>query len=340
MSGFGESCELCPGTLIAVAQQLWRPLRWWQRGKFMLQLKRIFCPVDLSPESAQALRYAVALARSYAAELFVCHCLEAQAEPEVAQVAIMQATMRNEVAEHVCLACPDAIAWEPLIVEGDPASEIVRAAAEVRADLIVMRSRRRPHAAALLGSIAEAVCRTAPCPVLVTHPNEREWAGLTSNGISIERILLAHDFSSDAEVASAYAISLAQEYQAELHTLHVLAPPGVDNEVDRAAGLLRRSVPDGVELWSNVKHTIRTGKPYREILLYAEEEEMDLICMGTRGAGFGMRALFGSNVDRVLRQAPCPVLIARPLKPAFVTAHAEEKQVAANLQLQMHPLGV
>jgi hypothetical protein len=42
--------------------------------------------------------------------------------------------------------------------------------------------------------------------------------------------------------------------------------------------------------------------------------------MGTRGAGFGMRALFGSNVDRVLRQAPCPVLIASPLRPAFTPA--------------------
>jgi len=41
-----------------------------------------------------------------------------------------------------------------------------------------------------------------------------------------------------------------------------------------------------------------------------------LICLGAHGAGFGMRALFGSNVDRVLRQAPCPVLVARPLKHA------------------------
>jgi nucleotide-binding universal stress UspA family protein len=41
-----------------------------------------------------------------------------------------------------------------------------------------------------------------------------------------------------------------------------------------------------------------------------------LISVGAHGAGFGMRALFGSNVDRVLRQARCPVLVARPLRPA------------------------
>jgi Universal stress protein family len=61
-------------------------------------------------------------------------------------------------------------------------------------------------------------------------------------------------------------------------------------------------------------------------LLYAEEEKIDLICMGTHGAGFGMRALFGSNVDRVLRQAPCPVLIARPRKPAVAPALADEDE--------------
>ena len=52
-------------------------------------------------------------------------------------------------------------------------------------------------------------------------------------------------------------------------------------------------------------------------LSYAEENEIDLICMGVHGAGFAMRALFGSNTDRVLRQAPCLALIARSLKPAF-----------------------
>ncbi len=299
----------------------------------MLELKRIFCPVDISPESAQALRYAVALTRAYQAELTVCHCIESNAAPAFAQVAVMQATLRNELAEHVCLACPDAIDWQPLLVQGEAATQIARAAAEQRADLIVMRSRRRPHAAALLGSTAEAICRTAPCPVLITHPGEREWAGLTSNDVGLESILLAHDFSSDAEVALTFATSLAQQFQAELHTLHVLAPPGVDTEVERAAGLLHRAVTDDVQWWSRVKHNVRAGKPYREILLYAEEEKIDLICMGTHGAGFGMRALFGSNVDRVLRQAPCPVLIARPRKPAVVPALVEEDEARHGLWL-------
>ena len=41
---------------------------------------------------------------------------------------------------------------------------------------------------------------------------------------------------------------------------------------------------------------------------------MDLICLGARGSGWSLGKLFGSNVDRVLRQAPCPVLVARPIR--------------------------
>lgn len=71
-----------------------------------------------------------------------------------------------------------------------------------------------------------------------------------------------------------------------------------------------------------VKCAVRWGKPYREILSYATEQELDLVCMGAHGAEYGMSTLFGSNVDRVLRQAPCPVLVARPLKPATFVRQA------------------
>jgi nucleotide-binding universal stress UspA family protein len=64
-------------------------------------------------------------------------------------------------------------------------------------------------------------------------------------------------------------------------------------------------------------------------LSYAEKNDIDLISVGAHGAGFGMRALFGSNVDRVLRQASCPVLVARPLKPSLIAMKLQD--VAVNL---------
>jgi nucleotide-binding universal stress UspA family protein len=196
-------------------------------------------------------------------------------------------------------------------------------------DLIVMRSRRRPVAAALLGSTAEAVCRTAPCPVLVTHPHEVEWGGLLVDDVKINRVLVATDFSNDSELALRYGLSLAQEHQAELHLLHALPvvlspaltamPVGIESDFQRAARQLNFAVPTEAHLWCHVIQSVRAGQPYREILTYAEEHKIDLICLGVHGAGFTMRALFGSNADRVLRQAPCPVLIARPLKPSALT---------------------
>jgi nucleotide-binding universal stress UspA family protein len=51
-------------------------------------------------------------------------------------------------------------------------------------------------------------------------------------------------------------------------------------------------------------------------LTYAQNNEIDLIAMGAHGAGFGIHTLFGSNVDRVLRQARCPLLVAHQIQEA------------------------
>jgi len=290
-----------------------------------ITIKGIFCPTDMSPESDEALRYAIALARAYEAKLFICHCADSSLLADGARARAIQQRIEALVSNHTHLAPSPALEWESVLVAGEPAEVITREAAKRGVDLIVMRTRHRPYAAALLGSTAEAVCRTAHCPVLVTP--SREWAGFPTGEVSLDRLLVASDFSEDSELALAWGLSLAQEYQAELHLIHVL-PPGAgpemggddrresagDRRFEKAARLLQRAVPSEALLWCEVKQAVKEGKPYREVLAYAGEQQIDLICMGVRGAGFGLRALFGSNTDRVLRQAPCPVLVARPHK--------------------------
>lgn len=285
----------------------------------MINIKRILCPVDLSPYSGNAVRYATALSRAHAAELILLHCSDAlDAEQEIDAL----------VREHVDSA-DDLSNWRWRLVIASPedvGEEIMKRAQAEHVDLIVMRSRRRPHRAALLGSTAESVCRSAPCPVLVMHNDEREFVNEKLR-VDLKRVLVAYDFSDYSELALKYSLSIAQEHQAELHLLHVL-PPGAVSEPEltwypssgestyhNAARRLQRVVPAEVHLWCDVKTAVSEGQPYREILSYAERFEIDLISVGAHGAGFGMRALFGSNVDRVLRQAPCPVLVARPLRP-------------------------
>jgi nucleotide-binding universal stress UspA family protein len=227
--------------------------------------------------------------------------------------------------------------WEALVIEGEHVGEgITQTASEQSIDLIVMRSRRRPHRAAVLGSTAESVCRTAPCPVLVMHTDERESFVQPGGQTKLERVLVAYDFSDYSELALSYGLSLAQEHRAELHVLHVL-PRGSGSEPEiawysagresaysRAVQRLQRAIPQEAHQWCRIKHAVSEGHPYREILNYAEKHAIDLISLGAHGAGFGMRTLFGSNVDRVLRQAPCPVLVARPLKPAMPENLARE----------------
>ena len=286
--------------------------------------ERILCPTDLTEESDDALRYATALARQYNAKLFVLNCAVAQTPAPIKDHADIRSHIERSVLSR--FADIQACDWEAVVVEDDPVTAIPSEAAGRSADLIVMRSRRRPNAAALLGSTAESICRTAPCPVLVTHPEERMWVGNSAEQTSLRKVLVAHDFSDCSELALINALSLAQEYQAELHLIHVLqssvprrgldVEPSPEGAFQLAAQRLENSFPPEARPWCTIKAAVREGQPYLEILTYAEEEEVDLICMGVRGTGFGMKALFGSNADRVLRQAPCPVLIARPLKPA------------------------
>lgn len=294
----------------------------------MIKFERILCPTDLSTESDEALRYAVALARIYRAKLFLLHCSERNSYPGEEEAGKSPSHMDRLFVEslvpHLGLATMNELDWHPLLrTNVDHISNaIVREAVVQKIDLIVMRSRRRPKAAVLLGSTAEAVCNNAPCPVLVTHPLEREWVSMSTGEIDLNRILIAHDFSRDSAGAMNFGLSLAQEYQAEVHLMHVLPTEG-QGEPELAwsssttgsaytftARKLQETLPKEVPLWCKFVNVVRCGKAYEEILNYAKEHEIDLICMGGGSNDWIKERLLGSNVDRVLRQAPCPVLIA------------------------------
>src|SRR5690348_9955736 len=131
-------------------------MRTAENGGFMINIKRILCPTDLSPHSGDAVRYALALSRAHEAELVLLHCTD-DVDGEY--------KLTTSVSEHID---PSDSRWRLVIAASEDVDEEIIAQAQlVNADLIVMRSRRRPHRAALLGSTAESVCRNAPCPVLV-----------------------------------------------------------------------------------------------------------------------------------------------------------------------------
>ena len=137
----------------------------------MAKFRTILHPTDFSPGSAAALVYARDLARESGARLVVLHALDAGA-PLVDEGAVLPSGLDElrELARQQLktIGPPDpTLRVECDLREGPPAAEILAAAAELPADLIVLGTHGRTGFRRLaLGSVAEEVLRQAPCPVL------------------------------------------------------------------------------------------------------------------------------------------------------------------------------
>jgi universal stress protein A len=143
----------------------------------------------------------------------------------------------------------------------------------------------------------------------------------------IERILVPLDFSSASMQALDYAVSLAKQFHAAVHLVHV-HPPDEPSSVPGAGHLLLQSAEAIERLNEELagihrKHVptfcpenchVRGGRPYQEIIALAREIDADLIVLSTRGHSGLKHLLLGSTAERVVRGTPCPVLVARKRK--------------------------
>ena len=142
------------------------------------------------------------------------------------------------------------------------------------------------------------------------------------------RILVPTDFSAPSDAALEYAKVLAGQFGASLHLLHVVgelfATPPVGSEVyiaespdavtrvfEHAKARLSHRVTANERTRYRARTEIVTGPAARSIVNYARERGMDLIVMGTHGRNGLEHLLMGSVADRVVRQAPCPVMTVR-----------------------------
>ena len=151
----------------------------------MIDLKRILTATDFSPHSKIALDYAAAFAKAFGAEVTLCHVLERpdfiSQLPPVAEGYFPPnlAELHEKHARVQCeqvLAAAGLSAARVLLRHGSPYPEIVRAAREENADLIIIGTHGRGAIAhMLLGSVAERVVRAAPCPVLTVRSGEHEF---------------------------------------------------------------------------------------------------------------------------------------------------------------------
>lgn len=141
--------------------------------------------------------------------------------------------------------------------------------------------------------------------------------------LPIRRLLFPTDFSEYADHAWSYALTFAKEFGAEVHLLHVVAPPPrlteayavnfnpdalVTAQKSEANAFLDRLVQSARDLGLLFHSEVRLGVDFREILDYAAKHEIDLIVMATHGRTGLAHALLGSVTEKVVRKAPCPVL--------------------------------
>jgi universal stress protein A len=155
--------------------------------------------------------------------------------------------------------------------------------------------------------------------------------------IEIKSILAPTDFSAHSEQAVRYACRLAERLDSELHLLHVLSeivPAGPDpllmpmmpaqfykESEDRAQETLDRSLDPSWGKLSKVIKAVRWGSPVESIVSYAVDHRVELVIISTHGRTGLSHVLLGSVAERIVREAPCPVLTirdrtgARPLAP-------------------------
>jgi len=296
-----------------------------------IDVRHVLCPVDFSTFSARALEQAVGLARFFDADLHVLHAVPIVLDvvepfppvlPDLLAASVEAA--REELGRFVAPARGRYGRVQTVVREGDAHSVIQALVDELRIDVIVMGTHGRSGLArAVLGSVAESVMHHASCAVLTV--GDRATAGLP--GPPFHRILCATDLLPSSRATVEYALALAAESDAAVELLHViesLPPAGtsvnpsiVAAELDTFRhGLIEDSERRLREAllpaasWCNVTARVATGEAWRAIVEGARVHEAELIVVGAHAGALG-RAVCGSTASRVVRAAPCSVLVLR-----------------------------
>lgn len=313
--------------------------------------RQILVPLDFSPHSLKALPYAEALARQFGSRLHLLHVTEPIAYPtDLGYAPVISGELETElqrgIRERLEALAAEVKARgfnvESSLRVGRPYAEIAEAAAAVKADLVAITTHGftgLKHV--LLGSTAERVVQHSPCPVLVVRDQERAPAAPAAGGaatdqggkepapLALKRVLVPLDFSAPSRQALAYAGRLAGQFQAALLLLHVTELPYVDpsvTEIDTRAieEATSRSAQEQLAKVEaaqraaglRVSSAVLTGSPWNEVADYAGREGVDLIVAGTHGYTGLKHALLGSTAERIVRHAPCPVLVVRGAQAA------------------------
>jgi nucleotide-binding universal stress UspA family protein len=335
-----------------------------------LNIQNIIVPIDFSKMSVQAIQIAKQLARRFGASIHLAHVRHlnyatdfvAPAPPIVP----FSFTTYEQVGEQTALKDLKKVAGEcgvssatcDVLSGAPPFDEICRLAQTVPADLVVMPTHGRTGLKhVFLGSTAERIVRHSSCPVLVTRGSALQ----ANNGsrFRIKTILVPVDFSNCSREGLRYAIAFANEFGAKIILVHatylgyvystegtaLYDIPGLQKAARKTAERKMRELVRSVNFGAvKFEAAFTDGSPVIDICAFAKNHDVDLIITSTHGFTGFTHVLIGSIAERVVRHAPCSVLVV-PSHPHVRAANlaksagAKVNRVARQRQSPIVPRG-
>jgi nucleotide-binding universal stress UspA family protein len=298
-----------------------------------VHFQHILCATDLSDRSNSAVVQAIQMAKEFGSTLSICHVIDMPLITMHGAAFVYQEDQIGEMKTEALAQIQQLVAdteldWEAVVEVGPVSSTLCRLADEKKADLTIVTTHGLSGLKRLfLGSVTERLLRTMGCPLLVVnYPEAIGKRPKPFKGFGFKQILVGCDFSADSKRAVDYGLSLAQEFEAVIHLVHVMEPFVYHDTVHPETTLtetlvdfssscqsrLQELVPKEALNWCDVTFACEKGKPFQVLQAYAEENDVDLIVLGVRGHSLVETMLLGSTTDRVIRGACCPVLTVCP----------------------------
>lgn len=290
-----------------------------------IALRNILYLTDFSKPSEATLPYAIAIAREYGASICALHVLLPDPYVDMTPATATSLVEAHEAAARTYMQQLESrltgLPHETVLVRGSAVWPALEQAIEKhRIDLVTVGTRGRTGALKfLLGSVAEEIFRRSPVPVLTIGPAV---CRKEERSFGFERVLFATDFTVNSR-AAAYAVSFAQEHQAQLILLHVISEHERRKEakeprlsVAEAMHQLHQIVPPEAELFCRPETVVEHGEPSSRILETANQRRADLIVLGLRRTTHILAAthVAAATAHQVVAHARCPVLTVRNMK--------------------------
>ena len=312
-------------------------------------IRNILVPIDFSDLSVRAIETAKTFARRSRATIHLVHVHQFQCPTGFIAPTLAPGDVPFNCEEHrtnELIKELRAVANNCGLSSGDqvhirsamaPFDAICRLARELPADLIAMSTHGHTGLKhVFLGSTAERVVQHSPCPVFVLR---------NAQCASINTILVPIDFSKASLAGLNAAVALAEEMAARLVVLHasylgyIYSADGYAlYDLEAMEKALRQSIEqqmrDFVRMvdFGSVKFetVIRSGPAVDEITTFARDRAVDLILTATHGWTGLRHVLLGSTAERIVRHAPCSVMV--------VPSHPEVRESILNGSLQRQPI--